>query len=415
MGRMAHALAVAVLVLAPATGPAERSAGTLRVGASGDYPPFSVATESGELEGFDAEVARAYAAERGLELEFVRFAWPELLAALASGRFDVAMSGVTVQPERSIAGRFSVPLLETAAVVLAPHASGITRLDEIDRPGTRLGVNAGGYLERVARAHFGKATLVVIPDNAEVLRSLRSGAIDCALTDDVEARLWERELDGAARIGPLTRDRKAYLVQPERSGLAADLDAWLLAREADGSLAKLRARHLGAATRQATATPHAALVAALDERISLMPAVAAAKRERVLPIEAPARERRVLDAGVAAVAAAAERSGRRAPDEAAIRAFLQAQIDAAKAVQLAAVRDPEFVPPAPLPDLDAELRPALLRIGEKIAALVVALPENLPTARLGAACRDGLRSRWLDEAERGRLCAALLQLASAPR
>ena len=89
----------------------------LRVGTSGDYAPFS-SGDGGSRAGFDIAVARAYAEERGLGLEFVRFRWPDLVRDLAAGRFDVAMSGVTVQPRRSLAGRFSVPVVESGAVLL---------------------------------------------------------------------------------------------------------------------------------------------------------------------------------------------------------------------------------------------------------------------------------------------------------
>ena len=88
-------LVLGVLVAASAA-----AAEPLRVGTSGDYPPFSSAQKE-SFQGFDIAVARAYAADRGLELEFVRFRWPQLLQRLDEGAFDLAMSGVTVRPERS--------------------------------------------------------------------------------------------------------------------------------------------------------------------------------------------------------------------------------------------------------------------------------------------------------------------------
>src|SRR5262249_5583706 len=104
-GRARAVPAAAVLALALAAGGAAAPPGTLRVGTSGDYEPFSAGTTA-EAEGLDLDVARAFAAERGLELEVVRFRWPDLERDLAAGRFDVAMSGVTVRPEGSAAGRF---------------------------------------------------------------------------------------------------------------------------------------------------------------------------------------------------------------------------------------------------------------------------------------------------------------------
>ena len=63
-------------------------AAVLRVGTSGDYAPFSVAADS-VYQGFDIAVARAYAADRGLELRFVPFSWPDLAGSLSADRFDV--------------------------------------------------------------------------------------------------------------------------------------------------------------------------------------------------------------------------------------------------------------------------------------------------------------------------------------
>ena len=97
------------------------------------------------------------------------------------------------------------------------------------------------------------------------------------------------------QLGPFTRDRKAYLWGAEAGPHALALDAWLLAREADGTLARLRSDWLGDAG-PATATPQAALIAALGERLALMPFVAEAKRGSGRSVRDPAREERVLAA-----------------------------------------------------------------------------------------------------------------------
>ena len=253
-------------------------------------PPSAAPGTATSRAGFDIAVARAYAQERGLGLEFVRFRWPDLARDLAAGRFDVAMSGVTVRPRRSLAGRFSVPVVESGAVLLLREPGRFATRRALDRPDLRIGVNAGGYLEQVAQEHFPRATLVAIADNAAVREALLAGDLDAAVTDSLEAPHWKRGAEELGQSAPFTRDRKAYLVRADHPTLAADLDRWLLDREADGSLAKLRREHLGDAAEARTATPLAALVAAMDERLALMPLVAAAKRRAGLPLEVPERE-----------------------------------------------------------------------------------------------------------------------------
>jgi cyclohexadienyl dehydratase len=302
---------------------------------------------------------------------------------------------------------------ETGAVVLARQPERFTDLASLDRPVVRIGVNAGGYLQGVADAHFPRATRLAIPDNAAVLDALMSGNVHAVVTDNVEAEVWKAALPGLAQLGPLTRDRKAFLLRRDRPELAADLDRWLLAREADGSLAALRREHLGESTGPATATPLAALLAAVDERLALMPLVAFAKRQQNLPLVAPRREAAVLDAAVASVRAAAGATGAKAPPDALVRRFFRAQIEAAKQVQRAAVQDAEAERPAQLPDVVDVLRPALLRIGEKIAGLVVVLPAGLESGAVAATARSELRAPYLDDASRTAIADAIVALVGA--
>lgn len=415
-----HWLAIPCLLLlaaAAAAGEAPDGASVvLRVGTSGDYAPFSraVSGEDGDAahyEGFDIAVARAYARDRGLEIEWVRFHWPKLLDDLRAGRFDVAMSGITVRPERSGVGRFTVPLVESGAVVLVLELERWRDAEGLDHPIARIGVNAGGHLERFARSRFPRATLIAVPDNEAVIRALLDGALDAAVSDTLEAPIWLARGEGMQVLGPFSRDRKAYLVHPDHPDLAEDLDAWLMAREADGALAELRRQLLGEAALAPVATPLGALLAAVDERLSLMPMVGAAKRDQGIPLEVPEREALVLDAAVAGVRQAAERRGVPAPSSAAVRALFRAQMEAAKRIQWLAVQGEDLS--GPYPDVDEVLRPALLRIGDRIATLLVALPPSLEPETVRLAARAELRAPHLDTASVDAIADAISAVSAA--
>ncbi len=397
---------LAALWLAAAAAAADPAV-ALRVGTSGDYAPFSHArNDRAEPEGFDVALLRAWAAERGRELRFVRFRWPQLVAELAAGSFDVAASGITVRPERSAAGRFAVAVAETEAFALARTPERWGGSSTLDRPQIRIAVNRGGHLEQVARASFPNATLITVPKNEAVIELLIEERVDAVVTDGAEAPLWEKRVDQPlARIGPLSRDRKAWLVRADLPELAADFDTWLLAREADGTLAALRERWLGAPTAR-TAEPLRALLAALDERLALMPLVGVVKRRDGVPLVVPEREALVIDKALADLRAEAKRTGRTPPPDTRVRALFEAQFEAARFVQLQATKDPSYHPEA-LPDLDRELRPSLLRIGERTARLLLALPPNLDAAAVRVAAGDALRAPYLDAGRRDALADAI--------
>jgi cyclohexadienyl dehydratase len=319
----------------------------------------------------------------------------------------VAASGVTVKPERSAAGRFSVAVAETEAVALARNPDRWGGSATLDRPQIRIAVNRGGHLEQVARASFPNATLIAVPDNGRVIELLIDEEVDAVVTDGAEAPHWEKRADQPlARIGPLSRDRKAWLVRADQPELAADFDAWLLAREADGTIARLREQWLGGGSPQ-TAQPLGALLAALDERLALMPLVGVVKRHSGVPLYVPEREAVVLERAIADLRAEAERTSRKPPGDAQVRALFEAQFAAARSVQLRAVKDSDYHPPEPLPDLEKELRPALLRIGARTARLLLALPPGLDATSVRQAARDALRAPYLDPERRDALADAI--------
>jgi cyclohexadienyl dehydratase len=349
---------------------AEAPRPVLRVGTSGDYAPFSLTGTAGR-SGFDVEVARAYARDRGLRIRWVPVRWPALDGDFAAARFDVVMSGVTVRPERSLAGSFSVPVTRSGVVLL--------RSGRVEEP-RRIAVNAGGHLERAARRLFPGAELRPLSPNAAVRAALVAGEVDAAVTDTLEAPGWLAGTRGIQALGPYTRDWKAYWLPAAATERARDLDAWLLAREADGTLAALRERTLPEGARVETATPLVALGAALEERLALMPLVAEAKRAAGVPVRAPEQERAVLAVALASVRDAAARAGRAAPSDAAVEGFFGALMDAARDVQARVLAGSAGEDPPR--DLDVSLRPAIARVSERIAWLVVRLPGDFDDREL---------------------------------
>ena len=354
--------------------------GVLRVATSGDYLPFSDWPEDAPAPGgFSASVAEAYASDTGAILEWNRFRWPELADDLAAGSFDLALSGITIRPDRSMQGRFGLPITTSGAIVLVNADSSLASAEDLDQPSIRIAVNAGGHLEKVARRLFPSARIEAISDNATVLRRLVRGAADAVVTDTVEAPHWQGNARARLRaIGPLTRDLKAAWFPPQNELEALRFNRWLLRAEATGQLDQLRQEY-GLPTTQ-TARPLAALLSSLDERLTLMPAVADAKQILAAAIENPAREQIVLDSAVRAIQDAAHESESPPPDPITIRRLFRAQIEAAKWIQIQHLRNlPTDLPPASRAErldakmtLDEVIRPALIYLGNRISMLIIA-------------------------------------------
>lgn len=206
-----------------------QGSGILRVGTTGDYEPFSLERE-GRLAGADVELASALAVSLGVEPVFVRTSWATLGPDLAADRFDVAVGGVSITPERERVGAFSRPYLTGGKTIVARCAERerYDTLREVDRRPVRVVVNPGGTNERYVREHLRRAEIVVHPDNRTVFEEIVDGRADAMITDDVEAELQAHRHPELCRTypGTLTRAGKAIFMARDPA-LEAAVDAWL--------------------------------------------------------------------------------------------------------------------------------------------------------------------------------------------
>jgi cyclohexadienyl dehydratase len=223
-------------------------AGTLKVGTTGDYRPFTALDRAtGEYSGLDIDLARSLGAALGVKVVFVPTTWRSLAQDLAAGAFDIAMGGVSVTLDRQKSGFFSVPYLRDgkAAIARCADQAGFQTLETIDRPEVRVLTNPGGTNERFDRARLHAAHIVVYPDNLTIFDRLAQGDGDVMITDASETRFEEKLHPGVLCAihpdRPYDFGEKAYWMAPDPA-LKAFVDQWLHIVKEDGELDALSAR-----------------------------------------------------------------------------------------------------------------------------------------------------------------------------
>ena len=96
--------------------------GKLRVGYNRENLPFSYHNQNGDLVGFDVELAHQLSRELGVEPEFIPWNYDTLFEDLEQNKFDVAIGGMIVTPERLTKANFSEPYMNnTTAVVVEDY------------------------------------------------------------------------------------------------------------------------------------------------------------------------------------------------------------------------------------------------------------------------------------------------------
>ncbi|MET3838077.1 transporter substrate-binding domain-containing protein [Bradyrhizobium sp. OAE829] len=221
--------------------------GTLRVGMTGDYLPFTYLDKTtSKFRGFDVDMAEALGKALGVKIEFVHTAWPQLMKDFEADNFDVAMSGVSITLDRQKKGLFSTPIMREGKTPIARCADKgkYETMADIDKPGTRVIVNPGGTNERFARANVKNAEVKLHNDNVTIFDEIAKGNADLMMTDSSET-LYQQKLHPGVLCAvhpekPFDFAEKAYWLQRDVA-LKAFVDQWLHIAREDGSFRKIYA------------------------------------------------------------------------------------------------------------------------------------------------------------------------------
>ena len=99
--------------------------GKLHMATNAAFPPYEMTSDNGGYEGIDVEIATKIAEKLGLELVVDDMEFTSIIAAVQSGKSDMAMAGMTVTDERKETVDFSIPYYTATQVMIVKEDSDI--------------------------------------------------------------------------------------------------------------------------------------------------------------------------------------------------------------------------------------------------------------------------------------------------
>jgi polar amino acid transport system substrate-binding protein len=229
---IAGVLLLSVMPLAFSAGEAESAAETISFAGSGGYPPFNYITDSGDVIGFDVDVAQEIATRMDMELDYVTTSWDGIIEGLRAKRYDGILGSMGITPERQERVNFTNPYYYSGPQLIVHKESGISGPEDLGAS-HKIGLATGTTFEEDAKKLGVEVKLY--EDDTQTLLELINGRIDGVLTDRIVGLNAISNINGGDQL-----ELVGSVLRSEKMGIALHKDDADLLEEVNSILADMR-------------------------------------------------------------------------------------------------------------------------------------------------------------------------------
>jgi polar amino acid transport system substrate-binding protein len=208
----------AAAILALGAGAAHAEMKKVRIGTEGAYPPFNSVSTSGELVGFDIDIAKALCAKMKVECTFVAQDWDGIIPALLAKKFDAIVASMSITEERKQKVAFTVPYYSTPGNFIAPKDTKLTDLSPTGLKGKTIGTQSSTTASVYLEEKYKNSDIKLYPTQDEANADLANGRLDTILADKFVLYEWLEKTDAGKCCKFIGADIKD--VNPEGTGIA---------------------------------------------------------------------------------------------------------------------------------------------------------------------------------------------------
>lgn len=166
----------------------------LIVGLDDTFVPMGFKNESGDIVGFDVDLANAVAKKLNKKVKFQSIDWSMKETELDNGNIDLIWNGYSITDERKGKVEFSKAYLNNTQVVVTLADSNIK--SKSDLKGKKVGAQTGSTAvdavekEKDLMKSFDGGKLVTFEDNNAALMDLEAKRLDAIVVDEILARYY---------------------------------------------------------------------------------------------------------------------------------------------------------------------------------------------------------------------------------
>ena len=190
------------------------SSGKLVLGMDTAFPPMGYRDEqTGELVGFDLDVATEVCARLGLELVKQPINWKNQVNEINNDNVDCLWNGMSKTEGREQTLNLSIPYMKNNQIILVKIDAPYQNLTDL--AGKNLGVQAGSSAEEALNASTefknSLGDIINLDDYSKAILEMKNGTIDAIAIDEVVARYY------------LTKEPDTYRILTKEDGSVESL------------------------------------------------------------------------------------------------------------------------------------------------------------------------------------------------
>lgn len=207
-----------------------------------EFPPYEY-HDGDDIVGIDAEVAALIAEELGMTLEIEDMAFDSVLAAVQTGKADIAMAGITVTEERKQSVNFTDTYAKATQMIIVAEDSDITTPDDLAGKtiGVQLGTTGDIYVEDVEGA-----TIERYNKGFEAVQALLQGKVDAVVIDGEPAKVFVEQNEGIKLVDEaFTEEEYAIAIAKDNEELLEKVNAAIATLKDNGKFQEVVDKYIG--------------------------------------------------------------------------------------------------------------------------------------------------------------------------
>ncbi len=160
--------------------------GVLKVGLNAGYMPFEMRSRSGQIIGFDVDIANAMAKAMGVKLKLINTDWDGIIPALLTNKFDIIISGMTITQKRNLKVNFADPYYVVGQTILLNKKwkGKITDYKQLNSSKFTITGMLGTTGDIAAKKYLSKAKLESFGTEEEAVMQVIQGRADAFVYDE---------------------------------------------------------------------------------------------------------------------------------------------------------------------------------------------------------------------------------------